>query len=498
MPSRANRDRGQATVLWRVAGILVGVQVITAVLAVGLSAYFASARSAELIRGTIQLRLDAVAEEIEQRATIDAFGEITLTNRLRADLPTRFPDPVVLVDHEGALLDSLGSGAVFVGLPDAAWTALEQGRIALSTEREDESWALVPILAPDGLPAAGLFVQPFTRTLSEETRGTRTAFARATIVTTALAAGLALLLGALFTAMLVRPLRRVTEGVERIGAGDYSQRLEAGRPDEYGRLVAAVNEMAARVEQSIHTLKESDRIRRELVANVGHDLRTPLAALRGYLEEAERYGEEGRGDEAVELLASARRQAESASDMVADLFELSLLEGPPEAIPLRLGPVPLGELLRDVVAQHAGAYKARGIHLDADVPAGLPVLEADGSRLVRLLSNLLQNARRHTPSGGSVSVETKVEAERVHIAVRDTGEGIAADELASIFQRYYRGEGPRTRGDAGTGLGLAIARAIARAHGGDLTAESTPGVGSTFVVTLPADQRDPSDAEQAP
>ena len=175
---------------------------------------------------------------------------------------------------------------------------------------------------------------------------------------------------------------------------------------------------------------------------------------------------------------------------MADLFELSVLDRPETA--LRLGPVPLGEPLRDVAGRHAGAFRQSGVALEVEAPPGLPVLEADGARLVRLLSNLLDNARRHTP------------AHRARGRGRRRGRGgghggrIDPDVLPHVFERYYRGTDARTRG-AGTGLGLAIARATAEAHGGRLDVEdrqvgeaSQTGEGAVFRLTLPlTDGRSP-------
>ena len=472
------------TVFWRVAGVLVGVQVATALVAVALSAAFASARSERLVRGTIELRLDAVAEEVEARAAIDVFGGLRLPARLRLDLPTRFPDPLAVLDTAGVVVDTFGARGVVPDVPAAALAALAAARVAVVSDGPDGAWALAPLLAPDGLPAGALLVRPLDRTLAEELSDTRAAFRTATLVTALLAALVALGLGAVVTARLVRPLRRMTRRVERLGAGDFAGRLpDAGR-DEMGRLAAGINDMAARIEASLDDLRATDRLRRDLVANVGHDLRTPLAALAAGLEEAERYAAEGRTTDAAQAVAAARRQAEGATDLVADLFELSLLDRP-EA-PLRLAPVPLGELVADVAARFARTFERAGVALTVDLPPGLPVLDADGARLVRLLSNLLDNAARHTPAGGRVVLRARSSADAATVEVQDSGAGIAPADLLHVFERYARGTSARTRGVEGTGLGLAIARAVAVAHGGTLTAESALGVGSQFTLSLPA------------
>ena len=473
------------TVFWKVALVLIGVQVVTGLLAVGLSAYFAQERSLELVRGNLILRLDQTAVEIEGRAEFDEEGLMTLPRRLQLDLATRFPDPTVVLDLNGTSI----AGENVQSLPPAVMAALEAGEIEVVLGGGDGTWALAPLLAPDGLPAGALLVRSLDSTLREELRGTRAAFVRAVWTVAGLAVLLALLLGALFTWRLVTPLRRMTKRVESLGEGDYAHRLpEAGR-DELGRLSSAINDMAERVEASMDALQSTDRLRRELVANVGHDLRTPLAALKGYLDEANRFAAEGRDDEAIDALGVARRQSDQMTRLVADLFELSKLEQASletGSATLQVGPVPIAELVQDAARMHRGAFQQAGVTLNVGAPPSLPVIQADGARLMRVLDNLLSNALRHTPEGGTVTLSAKADTTSIHIKVADTGEGIPTDELGAVFERYYRGDSARTR-DAngiGTGLGLAISRAIARAHGGDLTVESEEGRGSMFVLIL--------------
>lgn len=471
--------------------MLVGAQVATGLVAVLLSGYFVRTQSAELVRSSLELRLDRVAEEVEARAAFDEEGRLSFPRRLQLDLPTRFPDPVYVLDLDGRVVQG-PEGEQPGRLPPEAQAALDEGRVAVASDGAEGSWALAPLLAPDGLPAGALYVRPLDRTLDEMLAAPRDAFQRTLWLVAALALASALLLGAFLTWRLVRPLRRMTRRVEALGAEDYADRLPEEGHDELGRLAAAINEMADRVEAALATLRATDRMRRELVANVGHDLRTPLAALQGYLEEAGRFAAEGRKEEAIEALTVARRQSEQVGGLVADLFELSKLEMAAQADasggagPLQRGPVPLGELLHDAARAHRRAFEAAGVGLEVYLAPALPVLDADGARLLRLLDNLLSNALRHTLEGGTVRLEAEANERAVVVRVSDTGEGIAPEVLDTVFERYYRGASARTRGvDGGTGLGLAIARAIARAHGGDLTAESAAGEGSTFTFTLP-------------
>ena len=486
------------SVFWKVAGILVGVQVATGLLAVALSAWFAYDRSRDLAANSLRLRLDDLAEEVEQQADTTLFGGLSgLPVRLRYDLARRFPDPVLLVDGAGALVERIapdaadfegeaGVPSVALPLPPGLDALLGAGDVVVQLDADAPAgtWGLAPVYDPDGFLVGGLLVQPLRHSLDRELAGTRSAFLRALAVAAALAGLIALALGAFFTGRLIRPLRRMTRQVERIGAGEYEARLPAASDDEIGRLAGAINRMAGQVEQSVKALRATDRLRRELVANVGHDLRTPLAAALGYLEEAARYLGAGDHAAAAGALATARGQSAYLSRLIDDLFELSLLEAGEHA-PLRREPVPLAELVSEAAAAHRAAFAQAGLAFAVELPAALPLIAADGVRLLRVLDNLLANARRHTPAGGRVTLRAGTTDEAVCIAVEDTGEGIEVARLAHVFERYYRGEAARTRRGASTGLGLAISRAIARAHGGTLTAESTPGRGSTFTLCLP-------------
>jgi signal transduction histidine kinase len=481
------------TVFWKVAPGLAAALVATALLAVGLSAALFRNASGDLIRDGLTLRLDRLAEEFEGRATwlagadpLDA-GRFDIPRRLRLDLATRLPDPLYLVDPSGRVEASFGAAdSASFRLPSGAAAAIARGEVDVDASGA-MTWAVAPLLAPDGLVAGALVALPLDRTLEAATAAPRAALRRAIGIVALAAAGLALALAALMTSALVRPLRRITRRVESLGAGEYSGRLPAGSNDELGRLAAAVNEMAARVEEGMAALRSTDRLRRDLVASVGHDLRTPLASLTGYLEEADRLLDAGRAGDAAGALATARHEARRTTQLVSDLFELAVLDAAPDEPgvpgPLRLEPVPLAELLAEATAAHRSAFDSAGVSLETNAPASLPVIRADGPRLLRMLDNLLANARRHTPAGGSVRMTAEVTGDSVVVRVADSGPGVPEDEREAIFERYYRGGDARTRGE-GTGLGLAIARAVARAHGGDLTVELTPGGGATLVAIL--------------
>lgn len=497
--------------LWRrsvfpkAAATLAAALVATGLLALAVGGFFAYRGALGIVSRVVAVQIDALAEEVETRGAPLEGALAELPELLRYDLALRMPDPVHLVEADGTTSAVIRpDSAVFAGLPRTQepprWSAAQAAaRDSLFAEALADgvlviemqpgalgtSYAFAPLFSASGEVAGGLFVAPLDATIQQVLEEPRRAFVRALVVVALGAVVLAVLLAALVTARLVRPLRRMTRRVERIGAGDYAARLGTGGTDEFGRLGAAIDDMAGAVETSVEALRAAGRMRRELVANVGHDLRTPLAALLGYVEEAQRMSAEGRAADAAESLAGAQRQGAYLERLVADLFELAVLDAAPTpAHALRTEPIPLAELLGEAAEAHRRAFREAEITFVADIPPDLPLVEADGVRLLRLCDNLLTNARRHTPEGGTVRLSARSESGAVVVDVADTGEGMAPEVLAHIFERYYRGSDARTRSGR-TGLGLPISRAIAHAHGGTLEAASTPGEGSTFTLRLP-------------
>ncbi len=484
------------SVFWRLAGILIGVQVATGVFALLFSAVFAYNESLGLIENSIRLQLDRLAEEVETRADLDA-GINNLPHGLLVDLATRFPDPIKIVNSDGVVVTIVrpnpsvfplpSSESKEFDLPDGLEDLLYNDDITIELNAESfGSWGLAPVYDSGGLVAGALLVQPLENAKRLELAGARRAYVRALILVTLVAGVLALLIGALFTWRLIKPLRRFADKVELIRDGDYKARVEDYSTDEFGRLAESINGMADQVERSFEALKAADALRRELVANVGHDLRTPLTAIRGYVDEASRYLKEDQPEKSAEALEIASRQGKYLTQLVTDLFELSVLDNAGAA--LKKEPVPIAELVHDSARGHRAAFEAAGISFDLEVKDDLPVIHADGVRLLRLLDNLLSNARNHVPAGGRVSLIARTVDGGIEFLVDDNGPGMTSEETQDIFERYYRGEGPRTRGSRGTGLGLPISRAIAEAHNGTLSVASSPGEGSTFKVFIPIEK----------
>ncbi|MBT2324665.1 HAMP domain-containing histidine kinase [Variovorax paradoxus] len=284
-----------------------------------------------------------------------------------------------------------------------------------------------------------------------------------------------------------RRLKRLADAVDAFARGGCIDSLHVAGADaggdEIDRLAAHVEQMSARIGEQFTEIERGVARRRELLANVSHDLRTPLASMQGYLELLLlRHGSLPAAEER-NYLETAVRHSERLGRLVGDLFDLTRLEAA-EALP-QPEAFSLAELAQDVAQKFALDARARKVELRADGGEGSGAVrtQADIGMVERVLENLLDNALRHTAAGGIVTIEFGGDTHRAWLAVRDTGCGIPPAELAGIFDRYERAD--RSTPGAQNGLGLAIAQRIVRLHGGELSATSIAGAGSCFAFDLP-------------
>ena len=305
------------------------------------------------------------------------------------------------------------------------------------------------------------------------------AFARAVLlallVAMAAAALTAFAVSLLVARRLVRPVAAMAAAATRIAAGRYDVRVSAsGLGAEFEALGRSFDEMAA-------ALAATERVRADLLRDVAHELRTPLATIRAYVE--------GLADGVVTPDALTAATLESELDrmqrLVGDLDTVSRAEE--RQLDLHLRPVVPADLVTAAVEAARPSFTSKGVGLAARVEPGTPPVLADADRLHEVLANLLDNALRHTPAGGQVTVAAQSREGEVELVVRDNGEGIPSDQLPRVFERFYRVDAGRSRTRGGSGIGLTIARALVEAHGGRIRAESAgPDTGAAFAVTLPA------------
>ncbi|NDJ34540.1 MAG: HAMP domain-containing histidine kinase [Chloroflexi bacterium] len=288
--------------------------------------------------------------------------------------------------------------------------------------------------------------------------------------------------GSFASGSVAQRVHRLAEAADRIKEGDLSVRVPASGDDEIARLANTFNTMAARLEESAREAEAVNTARQHLIAGASHDLRTPLASLRAMLDAM---ADGIVTDEATRTDYVARSQAEIArmSRLIDDLMELARLEA--GELDLQIEPASLSDLISDALASFRARAQAAGVALSGEVgPDVDPVLMASHP-VGRVLANLLDNALRHTPQGGTIRVTARCRGGEALVRVADTGQGIAADDLPFVLETFYRGDKSRSREGGGSGLGLAITRRLVEAHGGTITVESTLGEGTTVAFTLP-------------
>ena len=311
------------------------------------------------------------------------------------------------------------------------------------------------------------------------------------LITGAAIALLVIVFSVFMTRRLTRPLVSLTAAAEQVKGGDYSQRVDTPHTkDEIGTLAQTFNDMADKIETDVTELRRQDQLRRDMIANIAHDLVTPLTAIQGF---SEAIADEVIADpvaryETAQLIG---REVQRLRRLVSDMQNMTALET--GRMQFDRAPLNMRALVDEVLAVIGPECEQAGITLRNEIAPTLPPALADSDRITQVLLNLLDNARRYTPAGGTISVGAKLEADTrgtkwLEISVQDSGSGINAAELPFIFDRFFRIDRSRSGshgGHGGSGLGLSIVKAIVTGHGGSVRAESTPGEGTRISFTLP-------------
>jgi len=288
----------------------------------------------------------------------------------------------------------------------------------------------------------------------------------------------ALLTGVLLAHSLTRPIREITAATQSMAQGNLEQRIPVRSKDELGVMAESFNHMSAE-------LARAEGARKQMTADIAHELRTPLSLILGHAEALS----DGVLPSSPESLNVIYDEAQRLARQVEDLRTLSLSDA--GELPLHRELIAPAELLEHAVAAHRPQAQERGIELVMTADPALPDLFADPDRIGQVLSNLLNNALRHTPERGRIAVSAVAVGNEVRFSVQDSGPGIEPQHLERIFDRYYRMDRSRSREGGGSGLGLAISRSLVQGHGGRIWAESTPGQGATFCFTLPVPRPTP-------
>ncbi|MGH2484909.1 MAG: sensor histidine kinase [Ktedonobacterales bacterium] len=362
--------------------------------------------------------------------------------------------PFVLVDQQGRVVLSGPGHVLGAQLPASAYAH----GTPVSVDGQVVGTVLTDGSAPPLSPSDSRFL---------------TSTERALILGGLTAILVALALGIVLARSLTRPVREITSALRAMAGGDLAQVVPVRSRDELGELSSAFNKMSA-------DLALANNQRRQMTADIAHDLRTPVTVIGGYLEALR----DGVLPPTPERFAILHAEAQHLQGLIEDLRTLSLAD----AGELALNPRPVASrgLLERITAAYQHQADQQSVALTVEAPDGAPPLVVDVARMVQVLSNLVGNALRYTPAGGAITLSAAALPDGTRLQVRDTGAGIAPETLPRIFDRFYRADAARSDGQGGSGLGLAIARALVEAHGGTITAQSEPGHGATFTIRLPS------------
>lgn len=303
------------------------------------------------------------------------------------------------------------------------------------------------------------------------------------IVLLVFAGGMATALGYFLSSTVTERIHLLKGAAERLAQGDLKTRVPVQGRDEVAALANAFNIMAEQLQAADRKQRELESMRRDLIAWVSHDLQTPLTSMRAILE-ALSDGMVEEPETVKRYLHTAQRDVRSLSALIDDLFQMAQLDA--GGFPLHREESSLGDLVSDTLEGFTELAKQNEITLEGSVESDVDPVTMDTQAIGRVLNNLIGNALRHTPNRGRVSLWVRRSARGVEVTVSDTGDGIRAEDIQHIFERFYRGDASRSRSrGAGAGLGLAIARGIVRAHGGDIEVESEVGKGTHFTFHIP-------------
>lgn len=306
------------------------------------------------------------------------------------------------------------------------------------------------------------------------------AVATGVVAASVMVAVLAAVIALIFANQLTRPLTRLAGAANRMAHGDYNTRVALSAPDEYGALAESFNEMASALERDVAELRRQEALRREMVANISHELATPLTAISGFTEALlDGVGDASQQEESLQHIS---RESARLRRLVDQLREVTRLES--VAPTLERGTVPLAALVEATAGVIAPEAERREIAIVNAVPPDLPPAFADADQLTEVLLNLLDNALRHTPTGGQITVAGEVAGGMLRVSVSDSGPGIPPAERVRVFDRFYRIDPSRTSATGGTGLGLSIVRSLVEAHGGCVWVDDALGGGARFIFTL--------------
>ncbi len=427
---------------------------LVGVVLVGLFAYRTAVSGYDRLR-VEQAQTTFVSEVADYYQENNGWGGVEVWLRERDDnrgKPFSMPQLFALIDTDGKVIAGFGP---YHDNDQLAAQQIEDG---------------IPIVVNDVTVGTALLANPPPTLDPREERyinGTN----QALLIGAIGAISLALLIGILLSRQFLRPLTELTSAIHAMRQGNLNQQVQVRTRDELGDLVQTFNQMSAQ----IHRVNQQ---RQQMTADIAHELRTPLMVISGYLEALR----DGTLEPTAERFEAMNQEATQLKRLVEDLRTLSLADA--GELKLAYQTVKPGELLTQIKQSFEPIAQEHKVALKLEVQQGLPNVQIDPERMVQVLANIVSNALRYTPDGGTVTLQARQNQDQVQLRVNDTGKGIPAEKLPNIFERFYRVEESRYQTEGESGLGLAIAKSIVEAHHGTIAAESHIGQGTSVIISL--------------
>lgn len=471
-------------------GVALGaILLLVIVVSLAVQNYFFSAQQKEL-----QSNAENVAQQIEQVYSSPQVGE----NWANVVPPLRIYGPDLFVVVDTSLNPHSSPQAAFFALSNsdlkqALIQALQgqevEGTLQGSPDGDAFSGQYISVPLRLGGPPNGkiigalLLAQPNQYPQGFSPYAFLANVDQAILIAGAIIAVIVVIFSLMLARQFTRPLESLTAAAEHMKGGNYAQRVTPPKSqDELGRLALTFNAMADTIEADVTELRRQEQLRRDMIANIAHDLVTPLTAIQGFSEAlADDVISEPKARQETALLIG--REVQRLRRLVSDMQRMTSLES--GYVQLDIAPLNLHELLAELLAVIGPECEQAGITVHNEIAPTTPLVLADSDRITQVLLNLLDNARNHTPAGGKITVGAQVGDRFLTVWVSDTGSGINPADLPYIFERFYRADRARTGSSSGSGLGLSIVKAIITAHGGTIRAESIPNQGTTILFTLP-------------
>lgn len=421
----------------------------------------------------VQPLVEQIGEQFRHRVILaDADGKII------ADSTTEMPDDQLNLDSftSRTLTSSHERRDPFQPEPGGAPPSEPPPLISFGPNKEATPKPTGPATAISGeQPATGfLFILPLTQSETgfEALQIMYSQLGSYFLIGACIAVVVAFLVTLFLSRRILSPVKELRSAAQRLGKGDFSQRVDIKDNSEIGELASTFNSMAG-------NLQRDEQLRQHMVSDIAHELRSPLTNVRGYLEAIK----DGVLKPDTSTITSIYDETILLSRLVNDLQELSLAEA--GELKLYRQPEDLAELIRQSINALQAKAIEKGLELSFDIPGALPQVNIDFLRIKQVLLNLIENSLSHTPTGGTINVSACPGPDYVEISVSDTGEGIPAEEISNIFERFHRVDKSRSRSTGGSGLGLAIARYLVEEHGGKIQVQSELGRGAKFCFTIP-------------